>query len=54
MTTPRFRIEYLPAVDWSTRRHPPPHDSGGIERHRRGCNVKLGSRGLSVWWRNVR
>ncbi|QKO02394.1 hypothetical protein SEA_BLINGBLING_73 [Gordonia phage BlingBling] len=51
-TTPRFKIEYLPAVDWSTHRHPAARQ-WGIERHRLGCNVKLGSRGLSVWWRNV-
>ncbi|WP_175401132.1 hypothetical protein [Gordonia sp. UCD-TK1] len=52
-TTPRFKIEYLPAVDWSTRSHPSARQ-WGVKRHRRGCWVKLGRRGFSVWWRDVR
>jgi hypothetical protein len=43
----RYYIEYEPRVDWGDSRW-------GIKRHRRGCYVKLGRRGLSVWWRNVR
>lgn len=48
MKTPRFKIEYLPRVDWNRDR------PWGVKRHRRGCYVMLGTRGLSLWWRKRR
>lgn len=44
MSTPRYKVEYIPRSAPS---------QWGVQRHRRGCFVWLGSRGFSLWWRDV-
>lgn len=52
---PRVRFEWLGRCDWTSGHRDPTlfeRCPWGINRHRRGCYIKLGNRGLSIWWKH--